>query len=109
MVREHIAAALGITDDTLRKHYPEDLEAADDEWEQKFEASIKTRVLRDDCPPALVIFTAKVKLGWRELTPKDPDRVDVDNLTDDQLSEIIGRHARESRGRGEATKTVRAA
>jgi hypothetical protein len=109
MAREHIAAALGITDDTLRKHYREDLTESDAEWQTKFEQSIKTRVLRDDCPPALVIFTAKVKLGWRELTPKDPDKVAVDDLSDEQLAAIVGRRARESRSGRDSEAPARAA
>lgn len=94
MVREHIAAVLGISVDTLRKHYRDELAAADQDWNAKFQQTIKARVLREDCPPALVIFAAKVLLGWRELTPKDPDRHSFGEMSDAELSQLVAERAR---------------
>lgn len=99
VAQPHIAAAIGITDDTLRKYYREELDASKGEWSAKFEQSIKTRVLKDDCPPALVIFTAKTQLGWRELTPKDPDKRNFAELSDDEIASVVGERARERRSR----------
>lgn len=108
MVHEHIAAALKISHDTLKRKYAEELasvtpEDAEDEWRKKFEAKSRQRMLADDCPPVLIIFGLKSKCGWREVVPIDPTKeAPIENLTDEQLRAITAEHAKRARSEGGA-------
>lgn len=98
--QERVAKALGVAHSTLVKHYREELDASAGVWEAEFEECIKTRALKADCPPAVQVFVAKSQMGWRELTPKDPDRKTLDDATDEELAALIGARAREQRQGG---------
>jgi hypothetical protein len=97
MIQEHIAAALGISADTLARHYRDDLTPALEDWKTRFAESIKQRVLKEDCAPALVIFTAKAQLGWREQVPLDPDRKKPEDMTLDEIRARVAEFARAER------------
>ena len=93
--RERIAKAMGLEPDTLRKHYREETEASQSLFEANFEKSICARALDPEGAPAIAIFVAKVKLGWREMVAKDPDKEQKPvDLTDAELRDRIAERAR---------------
>lgn len=111
--QDSIAAAIGISDETLRKYYRTELNACAGVFKADFASSIGRDVRRFDCPPALRIFAAKVKLGWRETVAIDPTKEHAPaELTDEQLAAIVSDHAKRARSQrsaGDAPAKTRAA
>ena len=80
-----IAAALGISDDTLRKYYEEDIGSGIARWAAEFEEILGKDIRKEDCPPALKIFLSKVRLGYREHAEVTLHTTDAKELTREQL------------------------
>lgn len=83
--RERIARAMKMSETTLRKHYAEELAKGDEIFEAALEAQIGSRMMEKDCPPAILIFGAKARLGYREhseihLTTNDPKQMSREEL-----------------------------
>lgn len=108
---EKISRALRISSETLRKYYRAELDAGDGIWEADFEKCLKRRVLREDCPPVLQIFLAKVKLGYREVVALDPEKATkrLEDYSDDELATIIAERARGRRSSAGSESGVKAA
>lgn len=105
---------VGLSDrKTLRAHYREELEKSAGVFEADLERCFGQRVLAPDCPPALLIFAAKVRLGYREQVPIDPERKKPEDMTLDELRQRIADVARRERDEREsvdaAPSRVRAA
>lgn len=114
VAQHRIAAAIGISEPTLTKYYRTELDDCAGLFEAKLEQALCSRALLPDCPPAVLIFASKVRLSYRELTPKDPDRKTLDEVSDDELAAMVGARARERRqdrtgGAGDPEAETRAA
>lgn len=97
-----IAAAIGIGEKTLREYYRKELDECAGIFDAELESCIGNVALDPDPKNnTLRIFLAKTRLGYRELTPKDPDRKALDDITDDELAAMVGARARERRTGGE--------
>ena len=108
--QERVATALGISVDTLDRRYREELDASAGVADCDVEACLGWKAAnRDPAYNACTIFYAKTRLGYREVVPKDPDRVDVDALTDEQLAAIVGQRAKRARSAGSGGDSPQAA
>jgi len=95
ITKQSMCDALRITYKTLVKHYADQLVGAEDDFEIQFERALKARALQPDCPPAIMIFTAKARLGWRETVPVDPYRDrELGDLSDDELLRLLDKRRR---------------
>jgi hypothetical protein len=97
--QEEIADALDIDPKTLRKYFEAELATSGRRYSLDLAASFKARALDWNQSPSIAITAVKTLLGWRELTPKDPDRRSVEDLTNEELAAIAGERARDNRER----------
>jgi len=92
---DDIARAIGISDETMRKYYREELDTA----KVRADAAVAQSLLMQavggaeqnwrEAVPAATIFYAKTRMGWKEKIGLDHSGavglIDYSKLTDDQL------------------------
>lgn len=67
MARKDIAMVMGMSDNTLSKHYANELATGDKILGQAIVANLARQALKDDFKAAAsAMFWAKTRLGWRE-------------------------------------------
>jgi len=88
---DDIARVIGISDETMRKYYREELDSA----KVRADAAVGQSLLMQavggteqnwrEAVPAATIFYAKTRMGWKETIGLEHGVADYSKLTDDQL------------------------
>jgi len=120
LIRAHRAAGdslatlskkVGINERTIKKHYAAELEevaegakqASDDRKTRLANLTLdayERLVQAGNVNAAVVIFGLKALCGWRETAPATDGRVNVDDMSDEQLARIVAERARARRREG---------
>jgi len=105
---DSIAAKLGIDRKTLQKHYGPELDEVAAEAKQLSDDrkvalarmtldAYERLVQAGNVNAAVVIFGLKALCGWRETAPATDGRINVDDMSDEQLAAIVAERARARR------------
>lgn len=97
--QDEIARSIGITANTLRKHYREEIETAVTKANARVAQTLfkmATDISHKSCA-ASAMFWAKTRMGWRETTHVDHSntdgtmtpKLDVTKLSTEALAEIV--------------------
>lgn len=102
--QEQIAELIGIAESTLKKHCSEELKLGGLRVNAKIGGKLFQKAMGGDT--TALIFWAKTRMGWKETTAHEhtgkdgsPIKLDMSNLTDEQLAALEALDAAQKQSR----------